>query len=122
MSWLSNLFRGKPHEHRLDAELRFHLEQQTRDNIASGMSPEAARREAAIDFGGLEQIKEECRDHRRGAWVSQISQDLRIGLRLLRKNPTFGAVAILSLALGIGAATSAFWMLDTIFLGSLPVP
>src|SRR3984957_17214562 len=122
MNRLFDLFRRKSHERRLDSELRFHLEQQTKDNIAAGMSPEAARREAAIELGGLEQIKEECRDERGGAWLGHLSQDLRFGLRMLRKNPTFTMIAVLSLALGIGAATSAFWMFDAIFLGSLPVP
>jgi predicted permease len=122
MSWLFDLFQRKSHERRLDSELRFHLEQQTKDNVAAGMSPEVARREAAIDLGGLEQIKEECRDERRGAWLGHISQDVRFGLRMLRRNPTFTAIAVLSLALGIGAATSAFWMFDAIFLGSLSVP
>jgi hypothetical protein len=122
MSWLFDLFRRKSHEGRLDSELRFHLEQQTKDNIAAGMSPEVARREAAIALGGMEQIKEECRDVRSGAWLGQMAQDLRFGLRMLRKNPTFTAISVLSLALGIGAATSAFWMFDAIFLGSLPVP
>jgi predicted permease len=122
MSWFSGMFGGKAHERLLDSELRFHLEQQTRDNIAAGMSPDDARREAAISLGGLEQIKEECRDERSGAWLGQISQDLRFGLRMLRKNPTFTLIAVLSLALGLGAATSAFWMLDAVFMGSLPVP
>lgn len=122
MSWLFDLFRGRSHERLLDSELRFHLEQQTKDNIAAGMTPEVARREAAIALGGLEQIKEECRDERSGSWLGHISQDVRFGLRMLRKNPTFTTIAVLSLALGIGAATSAFWMFDSIFLGSLPVP
>ena len=122
MSWLFELFRRKSNEQRLDSELRFHLEQQTKDNIAAGMSPEMARREAAIELGGLEQIKEECRDERSGAWLGHISQDIRFGLRMLRKNPPFTAIAVLSLAIGIGAATSAFWLFDAIFLGSLPVP
>ena len=87
MNWLFDIFRRKSQERCLDSELRFHLEQQTKDNIAAGMNPEVARREAAIDLGGLEQIKEECRDKRRGAWLGHLSQDLRFGLRMLRKKP-----------------------------------
>lgn len=121
MRWYQRFFRRRLTEKRLDAELRFHLEQQVADHIAAGMSPEEARRRARLEFGGLDQVKEECRDLGRARFVEMLVQDLRYGLRRLTKNLGFMMVAILSLALGIGANTAIFALIDAVMLRTLPV-
>jgi predicted permease len=114
------LFRRRRWERRMDAELRFHLEQQVRDYVAKGLSREQAQRTAYREFGGIELSKEECRDQRPFLWLEHAVQDVRYALRLLLRNRTFAAVAILSLALGIGATTSVFSVVDRILFRSLP--
>jgi len=121
MSWLKRLFAHKRMEIDLDKELRFHFEAQVADKVRSGIPQNEARRLTGIEFGGIEQIKEDCRESRGTLWLESIVQDIRYGLRQLRNSPGFTMTAVITLALGIGATTAIFTLVRGILEHSLPV-
>lgn len=121
MSWLKRLFSGRRMETDLDKELRFHFESQVADKVRSGIPESEARRLTRLEFGGIDQIKEDCRESRGTMWLESIIQDIRYGLRQLRKSPGFTLTAVLTLALGIGATTAIFTLEQGILARSLPV-
>src|SRR5579859_7497685 len=127
MYWLRNisgrlraLFQKEQLDRDMNEEMRSHVEMQTKENIEAGVSPDEARRAALRQFGWTESIKEICRDQRGVAWLDNLFQDVFFGFRMLRKAPAFTAVVILSLALGVGATTAIYSVVNTILLNPVP--
>jgi putative ABC transport system permease protein len=121
-SFLRFVFRKRRMDAELDDEIRSTVELLADQKIKNGMSPNEARREARIELGGVEQVKEEVRTARVGAWLDPLVQDLRYGVRILAKSPGLTAIIIITLALGIGANAAVFAVVDSFILRPLPVP
>lgn len=121
MNWWQRFFKTRRMEKQLDSELRFHFESQVADKIRDGLTEVEARRATRLEFGGMEQIKQECRESRGTLWLLSILHDLRFGARILARSPGFSVTAIVVLALGIGVNILGFSLYNLIALQLIPV-
>src|SRR5262249_12538292 len=117
---VQGLWRSETIHREITDELQFHIDMRVEENIRRGMSPDEARRDAERSFGNLTQIKEQGYDVRGGRRLETVWQDLGYGARVLVKNPLFTLIAILTLALGIGASVAVFSVVNSILIRSLP--
>lgn len=122
MTPIRNPFARNRRDTALDKEIAFHVEELTRENIAKGMDATEARRQAMIEFGGREQIKQQMREVHSSAWINGIAFNFKSAMRFLRSSPSFSAAIILILALGIGANSAVFSAMDAVILRPLPYP
>jgi hypothetical protein len=119
---LAGLLSRRRRDLEMDEELRTHLDALVEEQIRRGMNPQEAQEAARREFGGVQQTREACRDQRGLVFFDSLAQDVRFALRILSKSPAFAAVAILTLALGMGATTAVFSVVDRILFRSLPYP
>ncbi|HEY6328221.1 MAG TPA: ABC transporter permease, partial [Blastocatellia bacterium] len=121
-SWLQTLLRRSHLESDMDTELRFHIDAYTEDLARSGVPSAEAQRRARLEFGGFDETKEDCRQARGASLIDTTTQDLKYGLRMIRNNPAFAIVAIFTLALGIGASTAIFGVIESVLIEPFPYP